>query len=269
MSAPSLELPQALRRVEHRQATGLHVIEGVPPFIRASDARVELVAIYHNRILLRSSTAQKLVRQHRRLGVPTRHVSPEAFRRMSRTIRASGILAVARQRWSDLDALEPEATACVLVLEGVRSPGNLGTILRTAEAAGLPGVVLLEPRTDPYDVTSVRASMGAIFDVPLVRATHDAFAAWAQRRNVFVVGTSPRATIPYTALRRSGIVAVLLGDERQGLTDRAFELSNACVRIPIRGRGDSLNVAVAAGILVYAALGDGVDERLRDTIPLP
>lgn len=176
MTAPALSLPRRLCMKASRDATGLHVIEGVPPFLHAVEAGIELTAIFHSRVLLRSARAQKYVRLQKRAGVSTKHLTPEAIREVSRTSRASGVLAIARQRWHCLSSisLDGSPTVFVLVLEHVRSAGNLGTILRTAEAVGFAAVVILSPRCDPYEIAAVRASMGAVFDVPLgeVRPTN-------------------------------------------------------------------------------------------------
>lgn len=227
------------------------MLESVPPFLQACAAGVELTAIYHSNILLRSARAQKLVRHKKRDGVPTRHLKPEEFRRLSKTARASGILAVAQQPWASLASLPGDPTPCLVVLEHIRSAGNLGTIIRTAEAAGVPGIVLLDPACDPFDTPTIRASMGSLFHVPLVRTTHAALAHWARAHGVRVVGTSPRAPQRYTQLPASDRYAVLLGAEREGLANDTLDACDLRVSIPILGRGDSLNVGVAAGIMIY------------------
>ena len=254
MTRPSLAAPSRLRARHAREDSGLFVLESVPPFLQACAAGIELTAIYHCNILLRSARAQKLVRHKKREGVPTRHLKPEEYRRLSRTSRASGILAVARQPWRSLESLPSDPTPCLVVLEHIRSAGNLGTIIRTAEAAGVPGIVLLDEGCDPFDTPTIRASMGSLFHVPLVRSTRQLFGAWARANGVCVIGTSPGATRCYTALPPASSYAVVLGDEREGLAADTLDACDTRVRIPILGRGDSLNVGVAGGIMIYELL---------------
>ena len=186
--------------------------------------------------------------------MPTAHLPPEAFRDLSTDTRASGILAIARQRWTRLGELRLDGTPGLLVLEGIRFPGNLGTILRTAEAVGVAGVAFLDSCRDPYDVAAVRASMGSLYDLRLVRTDAAELIAWARETDTTLVGTSPRAECDHTTLRDVRRAALLMGDEREGLSPDAMQLCDATVRIPICGRGDSLNVAVATGIVLYELL---------------
>jgi len=244
----------ALRERSERDRTGAYVLEGPRAFAQACAAGVGLEAVVHAPVLLRCSTVEKLVRLRRREGVPVVRVRPEAFRRVSTTARASGLLAVARQRWTSLDRLDPARGLCWLALERIRSPGNLGTILRTAEAVGAAGLVCLGPAVDPFDPTAVRASMGALFHLELARTAKRTFGRWARERGVQVLGTSPGARRDHTEVPLRRPLAVLLGEERRGLTRTARRACSEVLRLPIAGRADSLNVAVAGGVVLYEVL---------------
>ncbi len=140
---------------------------------------------------------------------------------------------------------------CWVAVDAIQNPGNLGTILRTSEAVGGAGVILIGPTTDPYDPSAVRASLGTIFSQRLVRATFPQFVAWRQRWQYLVIGTSPSAATSYKALRYQPPLILLMGSERQGLTPEMQALCDQVVQIPMTGRCDSLNLGVATSIILY------------------
>jgi TrmH family RNA methyltransferase len=135
----------------------------------------------------------------------------------------------------------------------VRDPGNLGTIVRTADAAGCGGVILVGECCDPYSVEAVRATMGSIFAVPLFRATDADFTAWRRNWPGSVVGALLSAQTDYRAADYARPALLLMGNEQQGLPPEMADLCDVNVKIPMRGRADSLNLAVATGIMIYAA----------------
>jgi TrmH family RNA methyltransferase len=253
---PAAPIPQVLARVRAlahrkvRESTGQFWVEGVRQFVQAFDAQYPFDTIVFSRVLLKSDLAEMLVRRLGARGVRRAAVTPEQFRSVSTTERASGIGAVVRQRWTPL--AEVPVDRPLLVTESLRSAGNLGTILRTAEATGVGAVVFLSGRCDPFDPAVVRASMGGIFHLRLVRTGHAHFAAWAAGRGVNVVGLSPEAPRMWTELDHAGEpVAVLVGEERGGLSPAGRALCGQAVRLPMCGRADSLNVGVAAGVMLY------------------
>jgi TrmH family RNA methyltransferase len=142
-----------------------------------------------------------------------------------------------------------------VALQQVRDPGNLGTIVRTADAAGCGGVILVGECCDPYSVEAVRATMGSIFAVPLTRATEAEFADWRQGWRGSVVGTLLSAAVDHRAADYRKPAMVLMGNEQQGLPPEMAGLCDVTVKIPMRGRADSLNLSVATGIMIYAATG--------------
>ena len=182
-------------------------------------------------------------------------VTREILEKVSRRENPQTVVAVFDQQFTPLSAIRPQAT-CV-ALHRVRDPGNLGTIVRTADAAGCGGVILVGECVDPFSVEAVRATMGSVFAVPIARATEAEFLAWRDRWPGSVVGTLLTAETDHRGAAYQRPVLILMGNEQAGLTP---ELAAACdvnVKIPMRGRADSLNLAVATGIMIYAAL----DER--------
>ena len=143
---------------------------------------------------------------------------------------------------------------CWVALDRVRDPGNLGTILRTADAAAAAGVILIDDCTDPYSVEAVRASMGAVFNVCLVQATAAEFSSFCQIWQGSVIGTALPASIDYRQADWSSPLLLLMGNEQAGLSEEMMGLCTQLVRLPMKGRSDSLNLAVATGICLYEML---------------
>jgi TrmH family RNA methyltransferase len=180
-------------------------------------------------------------------------VSRDILAKISRRDNPQTVLAVFDQAFAPLTALQPNSAAAWVALEAVRDPGNLGTIIRTADAAGCGGVVLVGDCCDPFSVEAVRATMGSVFAVKIAKASAAEFLAWRGAWPGSVVGTLLTATTDFRAAAYARPTLILMGNEQAGLTP---ELSAACdvtVKIPMRGRADSLNLAVATGIMIYAA----------------
>lgn len=256
-----IRLLQTTRR--RRDSGGQFWIEGIRQFVQAVDAGFEFDLIVHNRMLLKCSLAEKLIRRLAARGVRRVHVSPEQFRSICTTERASGIGAIVRQRWKPLEQIDPQKGLCWLVVESLRSPGNLGTILRTAEATGVGGVIFLGMRCDAFHPAVVRASMGGIFHLTFARTSPRRLRQWARSRGVRIAGLSPTAPLLWTDVPVDSTVALLIGEERQGLSQAAKELCDMMVRLPMTGRADSLNVAIAAGVTMYELVRRG----RRDWLP--
>ncbi|KAF0246149.1 MAG: RNA methyltransferase TrmH [Planctomycetota bacterium] len=256
-----LEWIRNLERRPERERSGLQFVEGVRGVLHARDAGIEFHTIVLSEVLLTNSFAAKRVRQMKRAGVRVERVTPEEFRGISVTERASGVAAVLKQHWTPLREADPRRGLCWVAVGLVRSQGNLGTMIRTAEAVGAAGFVFLGRETDPFDPAVVRASMGGIFPLQLVRATISEFAAWTRANRCRVVGTSPAATASYTEVPLEAPIVVMFGEERAGLTDDERAACTHIARIPIVGRADSLNVGVAAGVILYEVL------RRRGTLP--
>lgn len=243
-----------LLRWAHRQETGCLWIEGIRHFVQAYDARYSFDTVIYSQRLQKSSLAEMLVRRLVRSGVRRVRVTPEQFREICTTKRASGIGAIVRQKWAALESLDPTSGLCWLVVEQLRAKGNFGTILRTAEATGVSGVICVGPKCDPFDPVVVRASMGGIFHLPLVRTSHEELAKWVQENHVQLIGLSPEAKTSWTELPATSRIGLVIGEERRGLSDQMRAICETIVRLPMTGRADSLNVGVATGVMLYELL---------------
>jgi TrmH family RNA methyltransferase len=210
---------------------------------------IETIVVAHE--LLNSQFALGLVDDVRVRGVPILEVTTEVFNALSFKEGPQGLGAVVRQRWERLPAAYPENAHYWIALEGVQDPGNLGAILRTADAVGAGGVILLGQSTDPYDPSALRASMGAIFWQAVIRSSPAELERWRRQHNVYLVGTSDKADTDYTRAQYRLPLILLMGSERLGLSRAQQELCDVVVRIPMVGKSDSLNLAVATSLMLY------------------
>ncbi len=183
------------------------------------------------------------------------HVTPEVFARLAYRAESGGILLVIPYLASALAALPLTPNPCYAVIEGVEKPGNLGAILRTADAAGVDGVIVCHapdrPATDLHNPNVVRASLGALFSVPVAEASSAEAIAWLQAQGVAIVAATPDATLPYTAAHLAGAVAIAMGSEAFGLSQAWLSAADQRVVIPMHGIVDSLNVATSTALLLY------------------
>lgn len=234
---------QRLRRLTARRSTrdaeGAYVIEGLTLVAEALAAGVEIEAIYAE-----AGAADALERST----VPVVEVGPGVITRVASTVTPQPVLAVARPAATGLASLA--GATFVVIAAGLADPGNAGTLLRTAEAAGAGGVILTEGSVDVYNPKCVRASAGALFHVPVVPdvALGD-LGAWCRRQRLAVVGTAAHGGTPYDRCDLARPVALVLGSESHGLP-RALRVDEL-VTIPHAGRAESLNVAMAAAVVCF------------------
>jgi RNA methyltransferase, TrmH family len=244
---------RALRSRKERALTGLFFAEGLRVVREAMSApgAVELLIVAPE--LLAGAAAWETVATQRAGGGRVLEVSAEVFASLSERDGPQGIAAVVRQRWSELPQASPGESPWV-ALYGVKHPGNLGAVLRTCDAVGARGVILIGATTDPHDPASVRASMGTIVHQQLVRCSDGEFVAWSRADDRTLVGTSGAAERDYReAVYPRGLV-LLMGAERRGLPRELLAACQEIVRIPMVGRADSLNLAVATGLVLYESV---------------
>lgn len=226
-------------------------IEGVRNFIQASDQNFTFREIIYSEKLLIHPIARKLVRRHRRAGVPTRNVSPETFRAMSKAKHASGVAAVLKQNWTTLDETTAKDGLFWLLVERVNAPGNLGTLLRSSHAFGGAGLICVGSSVDPFSADVVRASMGALFSQRFVRTDWESLVGWAERGGRSIVGATPDGSAHKCAFDSKKPPVIMLGEERKGLTEAQRMACDQHVRIPMQPGTDSLNLGVAGSLLMY------------------
>ena len=254
LSNPTVKAVRALHLRKEREASGLFLAEGLKIVTEA----VEL-GFAPKTLMFSSEADHPLLKRAeaatRAAGGEVIEVTREILEKVSRRENPQTVVAVFEQRFRPLSAVVPAKDPWV-ALHRIRDPGNLGTIVRTADAAGCGGVILVGECVDPYGVEAVRATMGSVFAVPLVR-THEAdFLAWRRSWAGSVVGTLLSATVDHRAAEYQKPVLLVMGNEQAGLPPEMAAACDVNVKIPMRGRADSLNLSVATGIMIYAVTED-------------
>lgn len=254
-SNSTIKAIRSLRRRRERDETKRYWIEGIRLVREAVETASEIECAVVAPELLRAGAGLETVEMVRALPVEVLEVAADVFRSISSKDGPQGLGAVVRQRWLTLPDIRGDEGLCWVALDRIADPGNLGSILRTCDAVGAAGVILLGETTDPYDPASVRGSMGAICSLRLVRAEVEAFASWVQERSINLVGTTDRAETSYREATYDAPLAILSGSEREGLPPPLLEICKETVSIPMVGRADSLNVSVATALVLYQAFG--------------
>ena len=244
----------ALRRRQERERTGLLLVEGHDELAVALGSGARPVELYHCPALVQAADAPALVERAEAAGARLVEVSANVFERVAYRQAPDGWLAVFPAIPNGLERLRVPEGGAVLVCESVEKPGNLGAMLRTADAAGLDAVIACPAATDWGNPNVVRASKGALFTVPVAEAGHDELVAWLRERRLAIVAARPDAPTSFTAVDLSGGVAIVVGAESRGLSAAWLRAADLEVRIPMFGSVNSLNVAASAALVVYEAL---------------
>lgn len=243
-----------LRDRRPRDEAGVFLVEGYREIRRALEKQVNLRELYYAPDWFLGENETALIAQAEAAGAQLFELSKEAFAKVAYRERPDGLLAVAPQWQRTLDDLALPAAPFLLVVEAIEKPGNLGTILRSADAAGCHAVIVCDPVTDIFNPNVVRASTGVLFSVPLVVTGSEQVAAWLKARQIRAVATTPAAEKLYTDTDLRGSLAVVMGSEQYGLSEFWLQHADALVRIPMAGQADSLNVAMATIVTLFEAV---------------
>jgi TrmH family RNA methyltransferase len=255
LTNPTVKAARALHMKKARDESGLFLAEGLKLVADAVDLGHAPKVLLHGADARALPAFRAVADAAARAGGDVIEVSQAILEKVSRRDNPQAVVGVFAQRRAALAELDPAAAPTWVALEGVRDPGNLGTIVRTVDAAGGGGVILIGETCDPYSVEAVRATMGSIFAIPIYRASAEAFTTWRKGWPGSVVGTLLSADMDYRTASYSRPCVILMGPEQAGLSPSLAALCDTVVKIPMRGRADSLNLAVATGIMLYAATG--------------
>lgn len=251
---PRVKALAALRRRRARQQQGVTLLEGRDELALAVEAGVRPIELFICPDLMRDDAGEgELTASIRALGTNVVRLSRQAFDRVAYREGPDGFLAVVPAIDRGLDALALPAAPLLLVAEGVEKPGNLGAMLRTADAVGADAVVAADPVTDWGNPNVVRSSKGTVFSVPVAAGTTEATLAWLDQHGVRLLAATPDSDVLHTDVDLTGPLAIAVGTERDGLTDRLMSVAHHRVRIPMHGRVNSLNVGTSAAVLLYEA----------------
>jgi len=245
-----------LRDRRPRDEAGVFLVEGYRQIRRALEKNITLTELYISPEWYLGENEPALVAQAQAAGAQVFELTKDAFAKVAYRERPDGLLAVAPQwRRSLADIVTPPGKApFLLVVEAIEKPGNLGTILRSADAAGVDALIVCDPVTDLFNPNVVRASTGVLFSVPVVIASSTEVREWLRENRIRSVATTPSATDFYTDTDLRGPLAIVMGSEQYGLSDYWLKEADARVVIPMAGQADSLNVAMATIITLFEAV---------------
>lgn len=248
---PRVRQIRQLRSRPERERSGTYYIEGgrIVAQALAAGAQIELAVIAPE--LLAGAHAHQTVEALRQSGVEVLELMPNAFEAISFKENLQGIGAIVRLQRRGLDAIAADDRRGWVALDNVGNPGNLGAIMRTCDAVGCAGLILLGDTVDPYHPLAVRASMGSLFALQIVHASFEEFVAWKQQRGYAVIGTTPDVEQEYQHVSYPESCVLLMGSERLGLSEAQQAACDILVRIPMVGTCDSLNLGVATSIVLY------------------
>lgn len=243
---------RSLRDKKARRAEGLFLAEGLRIIAEANDSGVLPEIIAFSSAGARHPLAARIIAATEAAGGEAIETSAELLAKMSGKDNPQLLLAAFRQFDTTLGRIDRSSAPLWIVAQALRDPGNLGTILRTGDAVGAGGLILVDDCADPFSVEAVRASMGAIFTQTVAAATWPEFLAWLRSGPGQLVGTSLTASSDYLEARYDKPCFLLIGNEQAGLPPDYQQQCDLAVRIPMAGRADSLNAAVAAGVMAFA-----------------
>ena len=264
---PKIKHVVKLRSCSTREETGEMIVEGFRECRRALDNGYRPNAIFHcPELYLKNENEPQLVADAERAGADVFLCSKAAFVKMAYKERPDGLLMTGPHVAKRLADLNLPPNALVVVTESIEKPGNLGTILRSADAAKVAAVIVCDRTTDIHNPNVVRASTGTMFSVPIVEASSDEALAWLKERGFTVLAATPHAERLHFEVDLTGNIAIALGAEQYGLTAKWMDGAELRVRIPMLGLADSLNVSAAATILLYEAVRQRIAAGI-DSVP--
>lgn len=242
---------RSLTLAKNRRESGLFLAEGLKLVTDAQSRDWRMRYLVTGASLARQESVEKAAAKAHAGGAEVLWVSEAVLAKISRRDNPQTVIGVFEQRLAKANEIAPLAGAVWVALEGIKNPGNLGTILRTVDAVGANGVLLIGECVDPFSLEAVRATMGSIFHVPLVRMTSAEFLAWRKSWTGLVVGTHLRAATDYRKIPYDRPCVLLMGNEQSGLSPTLAEACDELAIIPMKGQADSLNLAIATGVMLF------------------
>jgi len=266
---PKIKHAVKLRQRSHRDEAGQMLVEGYRECKRALENGYRPHMLFFcEELYLKNINEPVIVQQCRDLGAEIFPCSAPVFEKIAYRERPDGLLIIGPQLTRKLGDLKLPEHALVVVAEAIEKPGNLGTILRSADAAGVHAVIVCDRCTDIHNPNVVRASTGTLFSIPVVEAESDEAIAFLRARNFCILATTPHTENLHCQVPLTGNVAIAVGTEQYGLTEKWMNAADLRVRIPMFGLADSLNVASATTILLFEAVRQRIAAG-QLTVPAP
>ncbi len=246
---PKIKNILALEKARERNKQNLCVIEGTKELSLALAGGYKISSVFYCPEIIESDEVQTIVKNEQLL-IP---VQQNVFSKLAYRESTGGIIALAEQKQHTLETLELTQTPLLLVLEGVEKPGNLGAVLRTADAAGIDGVIICDPRVDFYNPNVIRSSVGCVFTNQIASATSEETITWLKKKNITIFCTYLKASKAYHEVDYTSATAIVMGTESVGLSDGWVKNANENIIIPMSGKIDSMNVSTAAAVVIFEA----------------
>jgi TrmH family RNA methyltransferase len=254
LANPIIKDIKALSVKKNREASGTFMAEGLKLVLDALETGWTIQTLIYSKAGRGKPLVEKAAARTIAAGGLVLEVSEKVLSSVTRRDNPQMVVGIFEARWQGLFDIKPQPGQTWVALDRVRDPGNLGTIIRTADAAGASGVILIGETTDPFSLETVRATMGSIFSVPVARGTQYEFLKWQKASGTNLVATHLKGAIDYRkADYKSKPVVLLMGNEQAGLPDDLAEAAGIKVRIPQQGKADSLNLASATAVMLFEA----------------
>jgi RNA methyltransferase, TrmH family len=250
---PAVKHVCALRNRRTREKEQLTLLEGYRELSRGNKYGMEIIEVFFCREMFLGENEFPLLDELAEAGAKIAEVPAHLMTKMTYRDRPEGLIAVARMRQHELSKLAHKPNSLYIIAEAVEKPGNLGSILRSADAAGVDGLIICNKCTDIYNPNVIRASTGALFSVPMAEASTEETIQWLKENKIKSLAATPHTDLIYTDVDMTQSVAIVVGTEQHGLSKQWLDNADVGIRIPMLGKIDSLNVATAATILLYEA----------------
>ncbi|SIP94896.1 RNA methyltransferase, TrmH family [Rhizobium sp. RU33A] len=252
LANPIIKDIKALSQKKSRDESRTFLAEGLKLVIDALDRGWTIRTLVYAKAGKGKPLVEKVAARTVAAGGLVLEVSEKVMSSITRRDNPQMVAAVFEQRWTPLKDIQPKGSETWIALDRVRDPGNLGTIIRTADAAGASGVILVGDCTDPFSMETVRATMGSMFALPLVKTTPADFLKWKKSVDARLVATHLAGAVDYRTIDyKSKPVILMMGNEQSGLPDELATAADKLARIPQVGMADSLNLAVATGVMLF------------------
>ncbi|MDR6632169.1 TrmH family RNA methyltransferase [Phyllobacterium sp. 1468] len=259
LTNPIVKDLRALAIKKYRDQQGVFLAEGLKLVIDALDLGWIIKTLVYSKAGKGNSLVEPIAARTIAKGGDVLEVSEKVIAAITRRDNPQMVVGVFEQKVQSLPAIKPQGSEVYVALDRVRDPGNLGTIIRTADAAGAKGIILIGDTTDPFSLETIRATMGSVFAMPVIRATEAEFLSWRKGFPGLVVGTHLKGAIDYRTIPYANKpVVLLMGNEQQGLPDQLASSCDKLARIPQEGRADSLNLAIATGVMLFEIRRDAL-----------
>lgn len=254
LANPIIKDIKGLSSKKDREETGTFMAEGLKLVIDALELGWNIRTLVYAKEAKSKPLVEKAALKTVATGGLVLEVTEKVLSSITRRDNPQMVVGIFDQQWRSLRDVCPESNQTYIALDRVRDPGNLGTVIRTADAAGASGVILVGDCTDPFSLETVRATMGSVFATPVTKCTVNEFLSWKKSAGVSVVATHLAGSVDYRTIDyKKKPVVILMGNEQSGLPDALASKADQVARIPQEGRADSLNLAIASAIMIYEA----------------